>query len=280
MIGLEPLETLYDAVEGDALPLPSELAALYGALRLPRHQSRAHVIANFVSSLDGVVSLNEPGETGGGEISGFNTQDQAVMGLLRAAADAVVVGAGTLRSVPEHLWTPECIYPPLDASYRRLREAMGKCGPPLNVVVTGRGMVEPSSRVFRTGEVPALVVTTKIGARRLRELGVRTPVDVDPDGTSVSAKRILAAVRQVRPGNLILVEGGPRLIADFFGDQALDELFLTVAPQIAGSEESAPRPGLVAGRRFAPEHPIWGTLAGVKRAGSHLFLRYSFLTST
>jgi len=34
--------------------------------------------------------------------------------------------------------------------------------------------------------------------------------------------------------------------------------------------------GLVKGKRFAPGHPLWGTLKSVKRAGSHLFLRYAF----
>lgn len=62
----------------------------------------------------------------------------------------------------------------------------------------------------------------------------------------------------------------------FFAEQCLDELFLTLAPQVAGRDGSAERPGLVAGPRFAPEQPLWGTLAGVKPAGSHLFLRYAF----
>ena len=53
---------------------------------------------------------------------------------------------------------------------------------------------------------------------------------------------------------------------------------MTLAPQVAGRDESTERPGFVAGKWFGPEHPLWGTLAGVKRAGSHLFLRYSFAT--
>ena len=57
---------------------------------MPRHAARPHVIGNFVTSLDGVVSLGIPGKAGGGEISGFNPHDRMVMGLLRAAADAVV----------------------------------------------------------------------------------------------------------------------------------------------------------------------------------------------
>lgn len=58
--------------------------------------------------------------------------------------------------------------------------------------------------------------------------------------------------------------------------QPLDKLFLTLAPQVAGRDEVIARPGLVTGQRFAPEHPVWGALVGVKRGGSHPFLRYGF----
>jgi riboflavin biosynthesis pyrimidine reductase len=67
-------------------------------------------------------------------------------------------------------------------------------------------------------------------------------------------------------------------MGDFFAERCLDELFLTLAPQIAGRDGSIERPGLITGKRFAPEHPLWGTLIGVKRGGSHLFLRYAFET--
>jgi riboflavin biosynthesis pyrimidine reductase len=88
--------------------------------------------------------------------------------------------------------------------------------------------------------------------------------------------RILEAVSAVRQSDVILLEGGPQLIGDFFAENCLDELFLTLAPQVAGRDNSSERPGLVAGQRFAPEHPIWGTLASVKRGWSHLFLPYTF----
>src|SRR5260221_449813 len=88
------------------------------------------------------------------------------------------------------------------------------------------------------------------------------------------AQEILEAVHGRRQDDLILVEGGPQLMGDFLAVRDADELFLTLAPQIAGRDGSIERPGLVAGKRFAPEHPLWGTLAGVKRGGSHLFLRY------
>ena len=280
MSDLTALEGLYEALPGPDLPLPAELASLYGTLRFPPHAGRAYVIGNFVTTLDGVVSLNIPGKSGGGEISGFNRHDRMVMGILRAVADAVVVGAGTLRAVPRHLWTAQHIYPPLAAAYGRFRAALGKTTPPLNVVVTGSGDLDLGLPVFRSGEVPVLIVTTARGAGRLAAQPEPAGVEVATvDGErSVSAHAVLAAVRAVRPSDLILVEGGPQLMGDFFGERCLDELFLTVAPQIAGRDASTERPGLVAGQQFAPDNPVWGTLVGVKRAGSHLFLRYAFGT--
>ena len=91
------------AAKARPLPLPPTLRSLYGELAFPSPAGRLYVISNFVSTLDGVVSLGIPGKSGGGEISGFNQHDRALMGLLRAAAEAVVVGAGTLQAVPRHL---------------------------------------------------------------------------------------------------------------------------------------------------------------------------------
>jgi riboflavin biosynthesis pyrimidine reductase len=272
-----PLEALFEMEDGSALPLPSDLAALYGPLRLPTHPGRPFVVGNFVTTLDGVVALNEPGHAGGGDISGFNWQDQLVMGLLRAIADAVIVGAGTLRSVPQHRWTAEYIYPPMAMAYQQLRTSLGKPGPPLNVIVTARGEVDLHLPVFQSGEVPVLLVTTTQGAERMHTERLPSSVQVSAlqSAGSLSAQAILQAVNHVRQSDVILVEGGPQLLGDFFAEQVLDELFLTLAPQVAGRDGQVERPGLVMGKRFAPEHPLWGTLIDVKRGGSHLFLRYA-----
>ncbi len=216
-----------------------------------------------------MVTLNAPGQSGGGPISGFNQQDHLVMGVLRAVADAVIVGAGTLRAVPHHHWTAAYIYPAFAEAYQRLRTSLGKPEPPLNVIVTARGEVNLTLPVFQSGDVPVLIVATTQGEQRLRAQSVPP---------SVQIAGIVQAVCEVRQCQIILVEGGPQLLGDFFAEQLLDELFLTFAPQIAGRDTSTERPGLVTGQRFAPEHPLWGTLVSVKRGGSHLFLRYAFET--
>ena len=139
---LESLKTLFEAKRGTVLPLTPSLARLYGCLRMPRPRARPHVISNFVTTLDGIVSLQVKGHSGGGDISGFDAQDRMVMGLLRAIADVVIVGAGALNADRRHVWTAETVFPELAAAYRQLREAMGKRRTPLNVVVSGNGKLD------------------------------------------------------------------------------------------------------------------------------------------
>lgn len=278
MIALTPLETLVDIDRGTALPLPPELAALYGRLQFPLRLGQPFVISNFVTTLDGVVSLNVPGHAGGGDISGRDQHDRMVMGVLRAVADAVIVGAGTLRAAsPQHLWTAEYIYPPLTEAYKQLRAFLKKSDPPLNVIVSARGAVDLKKRVFQSGEVPVLIVTTKNAEHRVHQDDLPPWVQVAAIESAgpLDARSIVEAVGHVRQSDAILVEGGPHLMADFLAQQCVDELFLTLAPQIAGRDDLSERPGLVAGKSFAPKHPLWGTLIEVKRGGSHLFLRYS-----
>ena len=109
---LPALHTLFGASRGELVPLPRRLARLYGELRMPlRSHARPHVFSNFVTTLDGVVSLNTKGHASGGDISGFDAQDRMVMGLLRAVADVIVVGSGTLAADRHHVWTAEAIFP-------------------------------------------------------------------------------------------------------------------------------------------------------------------------
>ena len=99
---MDSICTLYNREAG--LPeyvLPEDLRTLYGGDLCfpPAPASRPYVVANFVSTLDGVVSFNIPGQSGGVQISGSNDADRFIMGLLRASADAVLVGAGTVGAV-------------------------------------------------------------------------------------------------------------------------------------------------------------------------------------
>lgn len=274
-----PLETLVATRRGKPLPLPPKLARLYGSLRIPSPRARPYVFSNFVTTLDGVVSLNEKGHASGGDISGFSAQDRMVMGLLRAIADVVVIGAGTLGADSRHLWTAAAIFPRLANEYRQLSQALGQSEAPLHVIVSGSGTMDLGLPVFASGKVQTLILTTAPGAKRLLRQGVPDSVAVRAIGRSghaISARAILDEVCRVCPARRILVEGGPRLLGDFYAERLIDEQFLTLAPQIAGREAGDARLSLVMGQAFAPKHALWGSLTDMRRGGSHLYLRYSF----
>src|SRR5450830_2152837 len=275
---LASLKTLFETKRGKVLPLPPKLARLYGCLRMPLPRSHPHVFSNFVTTLDGVVSLNVKGHASGSDISGFSVQDRMVMGLLRAIADVVIIGAGTLGADRHHVWTAEDVFPDLADEYRRLRTALGKHGPPLNVIVSGSGQVDLDLPVFASGKVPVLIVTTTAGAKWLRKHKASAAVEIRAVRSvgAMRASSIINQVRRVNAGKLILVEGGPRLLGDFYAEGVLDEQFLTLAPQIAGRHIDDRRFSLVMGQMFAPRSPVWGTMVDLRRGGSHLFLRYSF----
>jgi len=140
------VRTLIDYDKKSSKPaLPQKLRELYdGDLRFRKSTAaRPFVIANFVSTLDGVVSYEIKGKSGGSTISGSNPADRFIMGLLRASADAIVVGAGTLRDVSANsLWTPEYVYPDAKGLYAEYRvSAQRKPEYPLLVIVSGSGQL-------------------------------------------------------------------------------------------------------------------------------------------
>lgn len=278
MSTLVPMDVLYEQAQGTSLPLTPALAAIYGSLHIAKMAATPIVLGNFVATLDGVVSFNTPGKPSGGDISGFNQHDRLVMGILRAVADAVVVGAGTLRGLPRHVWTAQQIYPPFAHEYERLRSTLGKTKPPLNVLITASGDLDPTMRIFQERTIPVLIVTTTQGKDNLadRALPPHIRITSATDASQISAHTILEEINRIQPCDLVLVEGGPQLMGAFFGEGRLDELFLTIAPQVAGRDASVERPGFVAGRLLAPAHPMWGNLISIRRAGSHLFVRYAF----
>jgi riboflavin biosynthesis pyrimidine reductase len=286
---LAPFEVLLERAAGAAAPLPEPLARLYGRFAFPEDTpGGVWVISNFVASIDGVVAFSDqavdPIPRNLAEIGGSDPHDRAVMGLLRAMADAVIVGSGTLRAVPKHLWLPGFISPAYAPGWAALRAALGKLAAPLAVIVSGSGAVDAALPVFHQADAPALIVTSPQGAGRLADapLGPRAGIIVGGDGATLTAQSVLDATRftldlpgAARPGaRLILVEGGPRLLGQFLAEGLLDEQFLTIAPQFAGRDEQARRPGLIEGQRLIPQRPTWARLISVRVAGEFLFLRY------
>jgi riboflavin biosynthesis pyrimidine reductase len=265
---VNPLEPLF---ETDGLPsydLPAEVERLYGGslgFETPR------LYANFVSSLDGVVALE--GEAHSSQmISGKSQADRFVMGLLRACADAVLIGAGTLRAAPDSLWSPAFIFPDATAEFAALRKDLGRTDEPRLVVLTASGEVDPHHRAFEAG---ALVLSTEAGATNLRRrLPASATVLALGDGRAIDLVDVIAALRS-EGHEVLLSEGGPTVIGGLLRAGLLNELFLTVSPILAGRSPVGDRPGLVEGIDLLPSLTISSDLSSVRKHGSHIFLRYT-----
>ncbi len=259
--------------------LPPELARRYeGELTVPLQPERPTVIANFVTTLDGVVALG-PGEggTGGGEISGFSEADRYQMALLRGLSDVVIVGAGTVRIGRNHEWTARHVQPALALAFAAWRSELELEPQPTTIVVTASGNLDVHHAGLNTPDVPVIVVTTGAGADRLSRSPLAPNIRVEAVGAAatVSAEALLEVVRGTG-ARVALCEGGPHLFGDLLRARLVDELFLTVAPQVLGRDAEEQRLAFVEGTAFGEGHGRWAELASVRRAGDDLFLRYRF----
>ena len=250
---------------GDALPLTDELRRLYGGdLSLP---ARA-LYANFVQSIDGIVAMNGVASSGS-VLSGKSPADRFVMGLLRASADAVLVGAGTLRDTPGHHWTAEHIFPDLRDEWAALRRALGTTPQPRLALLTTSGAVDVGHPAIRGG---ATFLTTAAGARRLAEIAPGDCTIKVFDGDRVPMK---AAVEWLREQGLerILSEAGPQVTGQLIKDDLLDDVFVTVSPVFAG-RKGAGRLGMVEGVELLPRRRVEARLASARAGDDFLMLRY------
>jgi len=282
---MDPIVTLYERQHVPVDTLPTTLATLYGGgFVLPERvlRERPYVIANFVETIDGVVSYNAPGQTGGAAVSGNNKQDQMVMGLLRAYADAVIIGTSSLREDANHLHIPATISPDYAGAYAELRTRLGKRDTlPISVIMTASGDVNFADKTFHMPGLQAVIVTTEQGQDALRKKTVPQGIDVHTVTSPTSSERgvspaaALTLLAREYGVQVALYEGGPNLLSSLLKAQVVDELFVTVAPHLAGHSQETHRFSLVEGHAFQPDQE-WATLMSVKLVDSHLLLRYKF----
>ncbi len=267
---LRPLELLWETGGLPAFDLPAELAELYGG---PLGFEEPRVFANFVSTIDGVVAI--PSLPSSNKlVAGNSTADRFVLGLLRACADVLVIGSGTLKASPRSVWTPEQGFPPTAAGFAELRRRLGR-PPRLELaVLTASGRVDPAHPAFVAG---ALALTTIEGAARLAES--LAPDSVIALGERLDPRAALDALT-ARGHRFVLCEGGPTAIGPFLESRLVDELFLTISPLLVGRSADDPRLGLVEGTDLVPGGPLAARLLGVRRDDDHLFLRYELAPSS
>ncbi len=225
------------------------------------------MLINMVASLDGKASV-------GGKAGAIGSQtDRTLMRSLRARADAVMIGAGTLRAEKLRLDVPE--------ELAKARASRGLEPQPLAVLVTTSGDVPLGANLVGSSPDNVLIVTSpEIPKERLASLSSHVLVEIVTkematagEDTGLDLGRALEALKGRYGVGVLLVEGGPILNHSLVSSGLADELFLTLAPKVFGGEASE---GLtvVEGPLLRPRG-IAPKLVSVHLFDDELFLRYA-----
>jgi riboflavin biosynthesis pyrimidine reductase len=228
-------------------------------------------VANFVQTIDGVVAIPDL-DRSNAIVSGESEADRFVVGLLRACADVVLIGARTLLASPQSLWQPERVYPPAATAFAELRSQREQAEHPAVAIVTAGSSLDASHPVLAQN---AVVLTTERAADDLRAaVPSTTEVVAVNDGDRVDLTLAVAALRE-RGHDMILSEAGPTVFAQLLEHRLVDELFLTVSPLVAGRGTKA-RFAIAEGTELLPDTTEPAELLSLRRSSDHLFLRYGF----
>jgi 2,5-diamino-6-(ribosylamino)-4(3H)-pyrimidinone 5'-phosphate reductase len=201
---------------------------VYANVSFPSRQARPYVVINMVSSLDGKATMS--GKAG----SIGSPTDRLLMSSLRAHADAVMIGAGTLRAEKLTLAVPE--------NCAQAREHRGLEPQPLAVVTTVTGDVPLQENFLGSSPENLLIFASSETPREhLVTLSSHASVEIVAEESSKPRRQLdieeaLIILKKRYGVNVLLVEGGPALNHALVSSGLADELFLTLAPKLLGGE--------------------------------------------
>jgi riboflavin biosynthesis pyrimidine reductase len=254
-----------DAGDVDGLD-EADPAEIYGADSRPPLGDRPWVLCNMIASVDGAAT-DPTGRSAG--LGG--PADLLVFSAIRAVADIVLAGAGTVRT---ERYGPARMLP----AQQEARRARGQSTRPRIAVVTRSLALDLELPLFRdaTDEHRPIVITTTAGLDRLRSIGGAAATQdlalvaeiVVAGDESVDWETALRALRTTARAGVVLVEGGPNTNAQLVAADLVDEFCLTVAPQLAGAD------GLRIVSGVGAEAPRRMALDRVLAEDDYLFLRY------
>jgi 2,5-diamino-6-(ribosylamino)-4(3H)-pyrimidinone 5'-phosphate reductase len=216
-----------------------------------------HVHVNAATSADGKLSSRRREQV---KISG--TDDFARVDEIRAAADAVLVGVGTVLADDPHLTLD-------DSELVSSREARGESPHPARVVADSRARTPTDARILDDEATTYVLVSSDAPTARRTALEDAGAVVVVAGDDRVSFPTAFEAL-EARGVDRVMVEGGGEIIFSLFEDALVDELTLYVGSMIIGGRDA---PTLADGSGFVDDFPRL-SLRGVERVDDGVLLTY------
>ena len=245
---------MFRRIHPDSASLTAEeAAAVLRAVEPPA--DRPYLVLNMVATADGRITI------GGRSGPIGNDADRELFHELRAQVDAVMVGAGTVR-------TERYGRIVRDPDRRERRRQAGLEPDPLAIVVSARLALDPDIPLLQDPDSRVVIVTASDGEVE----GARAQVEYMrvAAGDEPGVLGLAPVMRELRERGVrtVLCEGGPVLNGTLLEERLIDELFLSIAPKLAGGAG----PSVVAGPALEP--PVEMDLVSALEADGHLFIRY------
>jgi riboflavin-specific deaminase-like protein len=207
----------------DPAPVDDVGALVAGAPR-PTPADRPWLLVNMIASLDGAITVDERSAGLG------RPADRAVFSALRAVADVVLAGAGTVRV--------EGYGPPRpSAATRAARRARGQADAPRLAIVSRSLELDPAAALFAEAEAPPYVLTCEAAPTAGRQALESVAEVVVAGGEAVDLAAALAELHR-RGASTVCCEGGPTLNGHLLAADLVDEWDLTVSPLLVGGGDA------------------------------------------
>jgi 2,5-diamino-6-(ribosylamino)-4(3H)-pyrimidinone 5'-phosphate reductase len=219
---------------------------------------RPRCFLNVAVSLDGKISSFDRGRP-----TFPSREDRRRMDLIRARADAVLIGAATLRATDFPLRIRS-------SALRKRRLAQGRPEQPLNILLSSTLRVPLKGRFFTDQDTKRLVFTTPRARKKALETARQVAEILVWRGKSINLRRLMVELyrRGIRE---LLLEGGGATNFDFFRLGLVDEIYMTLCPVVIGGEKS---PTSADGAGFRSSQFLRYAPASIQRTADEIFLHY------
>jgi len=190
---------------------------------------RPFVFINMAMTADGKIA------TANQAVSSFgSSQDFEHLLELRATADAVMTGAGTLRAQPDITMGPG------PARFCRMRKKHGLSDAPVRIIVSGSGKIDPEATLFSSKDGPIIILSTKRMPKIRQQILTQSGGNVHVCGkTEIDLATALNWLYTEWKVKRLLCEGGGQLNGSLLAAKLVDEIHLTICPKIFGGHNAS-----------------------------------------